>query len=202
MEVTATKIAANQANARMSTGPRTTEGKARSSQNACRHGLTSQRLIVREDEHDEFATLERDLRTRVKPVGALELEIFRQLLRASWNLRRIERLEDELFDGSADPLGDSELDVQMDRLARYQARHERSFYRALKELRTLQTDRMLKASYPPSVAQLITEPVSTAQLLKRSQSYEPERFRWDTLMEIEADSVAFNGENDPREVPA
>ena len=37
---------ANAANARLSTGPSTEEGKARSSQNARTHGLTAARLVI------------------------------------------------------------------------------------------------------------------------------------------------------------
>ena len=37
---------ANAANARLSTGPRTNEGKASSSQNARTHGLTAAQLVI------------------------------------------------------------------------------------------------------------------------------------------------------------
>ncbi len=140
----AAQLAANAANAQHSTGPRTPEGKARSSQNATQHGLTSTRLIVREDEREEFEELQTSLREEVHPEGALEQDIFTQLLHASWNLRRLRRLEAEQFVDGVDPLTDPAKQAEMDRLARYQARHERSYYRALKELRTLQTNCMIR----------------------------------------------------------
>ena len=49
--------AANAANARLSTGPRTTEGKACASQNARKHGLTARDLVIREGEQEEFDDL-------------------------------------------------------------------------------------------------------------------------------------------------
>jgi hypothetical protein len=140
----AARLAANAANAQHSTGPRTPEGKERSSQNATRHGLTSTRLIVHDDEREEFEELQSCLREEVRPEGALEQDVFTQLIHASWNLRRSRRLEAEQFVNGVDPLTDPDREKQMDRLARYQARHERSNYRALKELRTLQTNCMIR----------------------------------------------------------
>ncbi len=170
MNVSENKLNANRANAQKSTGPRTAEGKARSAQNATRHGLASQRLIVRDDEREEFHRFQKELRQRVTPVGAVEEEVFRQMLRSAWNLRRIERLEDELFDGSEDPLGDPGLDPRMDRLAKYQARYERSFYRSIRELRRLQTDRILKIRCPAVVVKIATDLVSTSELFKRTHA--------------------------------
>jgi hypothetical protein len=143
----AAQLAANAANAQHSTGPRTPEGKERSSQNATRHGLTSTRLIVQDDEREEFEELQSSLREEVRPEGALEQDVFTQLVHASWNLRRSRRLEAEQFVGGVDPLTDPNREKQMDRLARYQARIERSYYRALKELRALQTNRMIRITY-------------------------------------------------------
>ena len=69
---------------------------------------------------------------------------FRHLLHAAWNLRRLERLEAELFHSGTDPLSDPDLAPTLDRYARYQQRHQRAYYRALKELKSLQTNRALQ----------------------------------------------------------
>ncbi len=65
------KLAANQRNAQRSTGPRTVEGKRRSSMNALRHGLLAEGVITHGDykedaiEYIEFLeSLKRDLRPR------------------------------------------------------------------------------------------------------------------------------------------
>jgi hypothetical protein len=127
-----------------STGPKTPEGKARSSQNARKHGLSAMHLVVREDERDEFTELECSLLDDVRPETALETETFRHLVHAAWNLRRLERLEAELFDSGTDPLSDPDLAPTLDRYARYHQRHQRAYYRALKELKSLQTNRALQ----------------------------------------------------------
>lgn len=141
----AAQVTANQANARFSTGPRTEDGKARSARNALRHGLTARELIVREDERADFETLRDEILAELAPEGAVETITFHELLHAAWNLHRYRRLEAESFVGAADPLHDDRSDAFLERLARYQARAQRAYYRALKELRILQTNRALRA---------------------------------------------------------
>ena len=46
MKLTEAKIEANQANAQLSTGPRTEQGKAISSFNSLRHGLTAMTVLL------------------------------------------------------------------------------------------------------------------------------------------------------------
>jgi len=135
------QIEANRANAQLSTGPRTTEGKAASSQNARTHGLTSKDLVILPHEQDDFLDFQIELTEQIKPNGTLELTAFDILLHAAWNMRRIRRLEAQLSESGIDPLSDPSLATQCDRYARYFARAEKSYYRALRELRTLQADR-------------------------------------------------------------
>jgi hypothetical protein len=51
------RLTANRANAQLSTGPRTEEGKKRSSLNAFRHGLTGQIVIHTPEDQKAFQSI-------------------------------------------------------------------------------------------------------------------------------------------------
>jgi hypothetical protein len=140
---TAAQINANQANAQHSTGPRTAEGKTRSAQNAIRHGLTAKHLVIREEDREDFNNFQSSLIEELAPQGAVETITFHEVLHAAWNLQRFRRLEVENW--APGTLSDPASTALLDRLGRYQARAQRAYYRALQELRTLQTNRALRA---------------------------------------------------------
>jgi hypothetical protein len=142
---TPAQVTANQANSKLSTGPRTEEGKARVAQNAVRHGLSARHLVVREDEREIFEAFRSDLQSELDPQGAIELTTFEELLHAAWNLQRFRRLESEVSLGTLDDFTDPQTTAVLDRLSRYQSRAQRAYYKALAELRTLQTNRALRA---------------------------------------------------------
>src|SRR5262252_5111773 len=73
---------ANAANAQLSTGPRTEEGKARSSQNARTHGLTSSQLFNPTEERVESDKLRDELLADNRPQGALQETLFEQVIAA------------------------------------------------------------------------------------------------------------------------
>ena len=87
------KIQANQQNAQHSTGPRTDQGKQRSSQNAIKHGLLAKQAVLPGENLHEYdghlTSLERDL----QPANFLEFSLVRQMLDAEWRLRRLTRIE-------------------------------------------------------------------------------------------------------------
>ncbi len=92
MSTSPERLAANAANAQHSTGPRTPEGKARSSQNARTHGLTARDLVIAPDELEEFEELRNDYQASVQPQDAIQQSEFELLVGAAWNLRRIRRM--------------------------------------------------------------------------------------------------------------
>jgi hypothetical protein len=93
--------AANQRNARSSTGPRTTEGKATSSRNATTHGILSHAALITDDacpeNEGELASLLAGLRSSLSPGSVAEELLVQQITALSWRLRRVYRAEARLF---------------------------------------------------------------------------------------------------------
>jgi hypothetical protein len=138
------QIIANQANAQHSTGPRSPEGKASVSHNALRHGLTARHLVIRPEQQEEFNSLQDSLRDELDPQGAIEVITFHDLLHAAWNLHRFRCLEAECSSGNPADFSEPSSTTVLDRLGRYQSRAQRAYYKAIHELRTLQTNRALR----------------------------------------------------------
>jgi hypothetical protein len=170
MSTSPARLAANAANAQHSTGPRTPEGQARSSQNARTHGLTARDLVVGPDEREEFEEFLNSYQTDVKPQGAIQQTLFDDLVSAAWNLRRIRRMEVQLCSDTA--LEDEQLQNKLDRLARHKARIERTFHRSLKELKTLQTNSFIEATLIPVVRRNAPPLCSAVEISKRTQHFE------------------------------
>ena len=96
--VSARQLAANRANAALSTGPHTPEGKARSSRNARRHGFAaSDFAVVRLEDLEAVARLKDDLVAVYQPVNSQELFAIERVALAQHALLRCARLESGLF---------------------------------------------------------------------------------------------------------
>lgn len=85
-------IAANRANARKSTGPRTRNGKIKSSVNALRHGVYSEKYIASTEDENTFRTFAASFIEEFEPQTASELELVDALIHTAWRRRRISTL--------------------------------------------------------------------------------------------------------------
>lgn len=150
-ESSAAKIAANIANSKKSTGPRTAEGKEKVSRNARKHGFTCARLYVPAGMESLLAEIEAEYRAAIHPEGLLEEDLFLQLRNARFNMERAQLLMDDLglaSDTELDPLADPELRKDYLIYHRYFAQAQSTFLRMLNELRKLQTERALRRQLP------------------------------------------------------
>ena len=141
----AAQVYANIANASLSTGPKTAEGKARSSRNNLRHGLSLGVLAL-------IPPIIGILRVRSqtprgnKPEGMMEEEALRQLLDGAWRLRKIRALVDSLIARyDEDIFVHPDTEAEMRQLTRYRAAAEMLVYRSIKTLRELQSLRLFRA---------------------------------------------------------
>ena len=91
------RIAANQANALKSTGPKTDEGRNASKLNALKHGIFSSEILVRgrhiQEDHEELAALHQRLCDDYHPVGVAEEMLVDQLVTTFWRTRRLQKAE-------------------------------------------------------------------------------------------------------------
>jgi hypothetical protein len=91
------KLAANQTNAKLSTGPRSDEGKQTSSRNATRHGLTSKAVVLPWEDRAEYEALQALFLKDHPPASDLEKELLRAMVDAWWRLQRARRVETEFL---------------------------------------------------------------------------------------------------------
>jgi hypothetical protein len=160
---TAAQIAANRANARKSTGPRTVEGKQRSSLNPLKHGLTASTLVLPHEDEIGYQETRGSLYQQYQPATPQECMLVDQLASAWWRTIRarqcetdmlhmqIETLKHKYPEKPATPLSDrhalacrfvTQPEQDFSKFLRYDAAIERAFYRALNTLEKLQAARL------------------------------------------------------------
>jgi len=91
--MTTKQIAANRANAKLSTGPRSIEGKQAVSGNRITHGILSTKLLLADESAEEYQALQDGLQTQLRPVGALELSLVERIAVSLWRQQRLVKAE-------------------------------------------------------------------------------------------------------------
>ena len=159
------QIQANRSNAQKSTGPRTAQGKAVASQNAVKHGLLAEQVVIHGEDPAQFDLYREGMLAELAPVGAVEEMLAERAVSLAWRLRRAERLHSAVFatvyrENAGDivlwprhglpiePKPDEEAVILgqvvmtdfaraqvLDRLLVHERRIENSLYRTMRELR-------------------------------------------------------------------
>jgi hypothetical protein len=149
VSVSDARAEASRKNGAKSRGPKTQDGRARSSQNVLKHGMRAQKYVLLPDEDaGEFADLEAALIEELAPVGALQTVLARRVAVAAWRLARADRMEVELFEErrwNNGGLGialirDGNGTRSFEMLLRYRGAAMAEFWRALKTLKALQAE--------------------------------------------------------------
>jgi hypothetical protein len=159
---TETQINANRLNAQKSTGPKTPEGKEKVSQNAVTHGLTALRPVLANEDPNEYALFRDDFFRHHTPAGILEEALVERAAESFWRLCRASTFETQVLNNlvkeSQNPQSDTTTADKdafaeallndfrnthvLERLLGYEMKIERSYYRTVKELRQLQSQRL------------------------------------------------------------
>src|SRR5579883_184994 len=168
-------------NGAKSHGPKTEAGKQRSSQNALRHGLSAQTLVLPSEDPAEYQRLLDGYLQQFRPTGPVEADLVHEMVAAKWRLNRLVLVETQLLAASTDEVeqnraekiedGDEDEpltpaqslaqafeNLSRDTLSflyRTQGRLERTYSRALRTLQQMQAQR--GPSEPPVVPPPETE---------------------------------------------
>jgi hypothetical protein len=146
------QIEANRLNAKKSTGPRTPEGKANSRFNALKAGIDAGAEAIPGEDPDELRALVAEYYRSFAPRRPEHYALVDDLIASEWLLRRLRRIEGQLWEheiakasdyssfNPAAPLASTLSSVE-NRLTRLQRRMDsanRAYHRALNQIRRLQ----------------------------------------------------------------
>jgi hypothetical protein len=135
---TSAQVAANQANAQRSTGPKTPEGKAVSARNNFRHGCSGAFTVLPWESQDEFDMLLGSLRDEHKPSGLTEMILVDKMAQAIWLSKRAQMLQHVTFNQELPTCDDQK---QLALYLRYQTTNERAFHKCLNALLKLRAEK-------------------------------------------------------------
>jgi hypothetical protein len=172
-----------------STGPTTPEGKATSSQNATKHGLCSNRLILPDEDPHEWNYLKEGWLYDYDPQSPTTFGLVLQAAEAQWLLlrarRRYNENEQKLYIEQRDPLlWNEQQQTQFDRFTRYRTTAERAFQRALRLVedlrrqRSLETARMAHAEFRMMELERKSKPAETKSSKKKAGPPPPPLEQW------------------------
>ncbi len=142
--ISAAKLAANRANAQLSTGPNTPEGLKASAVNSVTHGLSSSPELLfaaHPAERDAYREHAQKLRKDCQPETNLEEDAFQRHAWATFQAKRARSLETLAEDRWLEDPDDAKRFSQMERVVKLAASQERRADKAMRELRQLQKDR-------------------------------------------------------------
>ena len=142
---TSEQISANRENSKLSTGPRTEEGKAVSSRNHLVHGLCSTDPVLPTEDRNQFNELLQQYKSEWSPETTHDQFLVSEMVAAQWKLDRIARIELDMFaklDDPAKAFTDKETAAGFTRLERYRTSLERTYHRAARELRAIQKEKL------------------------------------------------------------
>ncbi len=124
------RLAANRRNAKLSTGPRTPEGKRKVSQNARTHGYRAVRQIITANQQQEIEKIIANFSQSNPPESVARQVLLKQMGTAWWNIIEFDKQTQHLYFTK-----DYEYAISRTfTLQPYRIHHENLFYKALKAL--------------------------------------------------------------------
>jgi hypothetical protein len=134
------QLAANRANAQLSTGPQTQTGLAAIAHNNFRHGLASAFVVLPTEDRAAYDDLLLNLSLEFSPSTETEEILVTAMAQHHWLEQRSLRLQQPLFEAAAET-GAAPDGKQLGLYLRYQSTNDRAYHKALSQLLCLRSVR-------------------------------------------------------------
>jgi len=183
--------AASRTNGAKSKGPATPEGRASSSRNSLRHGLSAAVVVLPHEDRAQFEQLRESYVESFQPADQPQHDLVETMAAARWRLNRLQEIEAKLFEMEMvrrekemkkellDLTEVERLTWVFDNLAnhskslamqiRYEGSLNRTYERAFKQLQQLQS----RPQLPPSPQQNEPEPTVEHALVRATSALMP-----------------------------
>jgi hypothetical protein len=168
-------------NGAKSQGPKTAEGREKSSGNSFKHGLSARNIVVLECENeDDFWTVHNEQMEIHQPATPAERDLVDQMVAARWRVRRLRSIESALLDSEMirqkaaidEKFAQCDRGVQLSEAyttqanqsramalaSRQESRLNRMYFSSYKVLRELQAARMKQSTQPAAPEPTKPEP--------------------------------------------
>jgi len=189
MPLSERKLAANRANAQKSTGPRNFEGRRRSSQNALKHGVLANAILIEGECREGFLNLCRSYQREYNPQTPTEHALVNKAVTAQWRALRAAAIEsaaitremqlqahstehdDETTRAMLAVKALNETSAHMERLSLYEHRFDVQHRHAIRDLHRLRRQQTEK----PGVEKLnLNKPTQIDEAIRELITPEPE----------------------------
>ncbi len=102
-KTTKAQIAANRRNCQKSTGPHTPQGKDVVSQNALKHGMTANQIVIKSEDQADFDLHRAQILDELAPSTPIEAMLADRIASTSWRLKRAENFQNLSIDALGTP---------------------------------------------------------------------------------------------------
>ena len=113
------QLAANRRNCKKSTGPSTPQGKDVVSQNALKHGLSADQIVISSEDQAAFDLHRDQILDELAPDTPIESFLAERIVDISWKLKRIGYLQNQTIDALGTPKTGPLAKLQQSLLAKY-----------------------------------------------------------------------------------
>ena len=162
-------------------GPNTIAGKAISSMNARKHGLTGKQIVMPGEDPEEFDALHTALEDEYKPPCLTESILVHDMAKFHWLKDRAIRLQQLAF-----LTGESMDERRLALMIRYQNANQNAFQKTLKTLQAIQKERRIQEEKESEFDSQPVEPV-VFRCSDPSFVYPPEYAKF--LAKVDADKA-------------